>query len=403
MVAAGAFPNLTFSYHGRCNRRLKEKFAALYAHYFGDVPPGEGSGLGDRKRIGVVVTQRHEGIFLRCNGRIWRRLDRERFELVVLCSHSSIEPLRRGLRRKDIRFIGFPPSLAEAVARVRESRCDLLYYWAVGSDALNYLLPFARPAPVQCTSHGSQITSGVPAVDWFYSSRWLENDAAEGHYTERLWRSDALLIDQPRLPPPDNATRGAFGLPDDRALYLCFQNPLKLHPDFDPLLAELLRRNPRGLVVLLAGWYSHVADALKARFAAALDDVAARVVFLPWQKSDDYCRLVQLADVVLDPPHFGAGSSAYDLFSFNRPVVTMAGELIVGRVAAGFYKRLGLDDLIAAGPEQYVSSAVRLGTDSDYRHAVEQRIAAASDVLFDDTSVVAKHERFFGAVLGRTK
>ena len=30
---------------------------------------------------------------------------------------------------------------------------------------MNYFLPFARLAPVQCTGWGSTITSGVPAVD----------------------------------------------------------------------------------------------------------------------------------------------------------------------------------------------------------------------------------------------
>ena len=37
---------------------------------------------------------------------------------------------------------------------------------------------------------------------------------------------------------------------------------------------------------------------------------------------DDYCRLLQLADVILDTPHYGAGITCYDLFSFNLPVVT---------------------------------------------------------------------------------
>ena len=54
---------------------------------------------------------------------------------------------------------------ATAMRQVRAAACDLIYYWEVGSDAMNYFLPFARLAPVQCTGWGSTMTSGVPAVD----------------------------------------------------------------------------------------------------------------------------------------------------------------------------------------------------------------------------------------------
>ena len=68
----------------------------------------------------------------------------------------------------------------------------------------------------------------------------------------------------PATPP---ATRGDFGLPEDRRLYVCFQNPLKLHPDFDPLLAGVLGADPLALVVLLADRSGHIARLLKERFA----------------------------------------------------------------------------------------------------------------------------------------
>ena len=68
------------------------------------------------------------------------------------------------------------------------------------------------------------------------------------------------------------------------------------------------------------------------------------------QTIEDYCRLLQLADVVLDPPHYGAGSSCYDLFSFNLPVVTLPGELIVGRITQACYRKMGVEDLIVLRP-----------------------------------------------------
>jgi predicted O-linked N-acetylglucosamine transferase (SPINDLY family) len=52
-------------------------------------------------------------------------------------------------------------------------------------------------------------------------------------------------------------------------------------------------------------------------------------------------------------------------------------------------------------PEEYVSKAVQVATDRDYRKYVTERIAQASDVLFNDLEAVREHERFFEEVLAK--
>ena len=170
-------------------------------------------------------------------------------------------------------------------------------------------------------------------------------------------------------------------------------------PDFDPLLAGIVARDPQSLVVLLAGPYPYAAEQLRSRFERTIPAGRERIVFLPYQKFDDYCRLLQIADVVVDPPHFGAGSSCYDIFSFNQPLVTLPGELMVSRVASAFYRKMGIEDLIAATPADYIDLAVRLASDPDWRSSLRQRLAAASGILFDDLEAVRDHERFFEAAL----
>ena len=63
---------------------------------------------------------------------------------------------------------------------------------------------------------------------------------------------------------------GHFGLPDDAHLYGCPQTVFKLHPAFDAVLAGVLRRDPRGLLVLLAPQEPHWRTLLEARFRAVL-------------------------------------------------------------------------------------------------------------------------------------
>ncbi len=123
--------------------------------------------------------------------------------------------------------------------------------------------------------------------------------------------------------------------------------------------------------------------------------VEERIVFLPPQPFGEYCRLLQLADVILDPPHYGANSSCYDIFSYNLPLVTMPGKLLVGRFTQAFYRKMGFEDLVVHSPAEYVSKAVQVATDRDYHKYVTERVAAASDVLFNDLEAVREHERFF--------
>ena len=49
--------------------------------------------------------------------------------------------------------------------------------------------------------------------------------------------------------------------------------------------------------------------------------------------------------------------------------------------------------------EEYVSKAVQVATDRDYRQFVTSRIANNSDVSFNDLEAVREHERFFDEVL----
>jgi protein O-GlcNAc transferase len=413
IAVAGVMPGISLSYHGRNQRRLKEQFSALYEPYFRSIA---GHGPRDaRTKVGFVVIQRHEELFFRCMNGILERLDPERFQIVLIGS-PKLGAWSSAPRRT--RFVPLDRSLERSIERVRAAECDVLYYWEIGSDPMNYFLPFPRLAHVQCTGWGSTLTTGIPAVDYFMTSELVgtrqrthlapragssghleDRDEYAEQYTEKLWRSKSLFICEPRLRPISPAYPAYFGLPDDRRYFVCAQNPLKIHPDFDAMMAGILESDPGGLVVLVSDRFGHVARLLKERFARRIPNVADRIVFVPRQSFADYCRLLQLADVILDTLHFGAGMSCYDIFSFNLPVVTLPGELIIGQITQACYRKMGLDDLIAVSAEDYVAKAVQVATDRNYREYVTGRIAERSDMLFNDLEAVREHERFFEEAL----
>jgi predicted O-linked N-acetylglucosamine transferase (SPINDLY family) len=249
---------------------------------------------------------------------------------------------------------------------------------------------------VQCVSWGHPVTTGLDTIDYFLSSADLEPDDGNTHYTERLIRLSALLPYYYRPPLPDPPRdRTSFGLSEQEHLYLCPQSLFKFHPDFDAILLDLLRRDPQGRLLLIEGSRLHWTSLLLERWRTTLAEVIERVSFLPRLSEHDFLSLIMLSEVMLDPLHFGGGNTSYEAFAMGTPVVTQPKRFMRGRVTYACYKKMDLTDCVASTPEAYVDTAVRLGTDRDYRTAVSEAIRSRNHVLYEDISAVTELEQFF--------
>jgi predicted O-linked N-acetylglucosamine transferase (SPINDLY family) len=296
-------------------------------------------------------------------------------------------------------WVPFADRLGPAAERVAEVRCDILYHWQIGTDPLNYFLPLARLAPIQCTSWGSHGTTGMAAINYCLSSDLIELPGAEQQYTERLMRLRTFPTYERHHPPPAPAQRCDFGLPGKGHLYCCPQRLAKFHPDADALFSAILREDAQGFLVALESRTMRAAESLRRRFQRTLGSLSSRVVFVPPQSPDDFCRLLTLADVIVDPPHYSAGFTAYDAFALGLPVVSLPDDFAVGRYTLGCYRKMGLERWVPASAEEYVALAVRLGTDQEFRHECRSKIADQSGVLFEDVEAVRAYEEFFEQVL----
>src|SRR5262249_11778051 len=98
---------------------------------------------------------------------------------------------------------------------------------------------------------------------------------------------------------------------------------------------------------------------------------------------------------IIDPVHYSAGSSAYDMFSFGLPVVTMPGEHFVSRYTTACYRRMQMTGLVAATAAEYVSLAIQIANDRETRMKVSAELTDRRTVLSQDEEGVYEHERFF--------
>lgn len=407
-VAEAGVTNFALAYQGEDDRPLQEALARIYAracpwlaYTAPHCRPGAGGRRGGRIRVGFCSAFLRQHTIGKLAEGLIAGLSRDEFEVAVLNLPGGTDDRAARIAASADAVIDLPADLRRARALIAGCELDILYYPDLGMEPLTWFLAFARLAPVQCVTWGHPNTTGIPALDWFVSSALFEDAAAQSHYSERLALLPAFTSAY-ALPPeaadarPD---RAAHGLPADRMLYVCPQSLFKLHPGDDGLFAAILRADARAEIVLLAGTHAAWGERLRARFGRAMPDVAHRIRFMPRLGQAAFFQLLAACDVMIDPPRFGGGNTTLEAFAVGLPVVTLPGQFLRGRLTAGFYRQMGLSDLIAATPESYVALAVRLANDREFRSETVSRIRAAHATIFACRSAIAAHEDFFGSVV----
>lgn len=399
IFAAQCFPSFNWPFHGRDDRPIKESFARILEPSF---RPKELARRTGPYRAGIVITDGHEMPFLRSMAAVFSQWTTGAFEATVICSAAGERRIRPQLPGS-VQYLVLPTDVKSLWKQMAEANFDLLYFREIGTDAVNYLLPFGRLAPVQCNTYGIQVTSGNRAVDYYLSSDLVEIPGAGAHYTERLVRMETLLVCRAPLPRPDRPReREHFGLPTAARIYLCPQQLGKFQPDFDAVIAAILERDPQGLVVITAGRVPEVRLRLAERFSRTIPH-ADRIRFVPQQQGEDYASLLLAADVLLDPFHFGGMNTSYDPLALGKVVVTLPSEYHRGRYTLGCYRAMGLDAAVANTPADYIDRAVRIAGDPDYRRELEEQIRRRGSVLFHDARVARELEEFFLHAIAKSR
>jgi len=390
----GAEAPMAWAYHGLDMRPLKVAYANLFAAKLEPMPVKPGT---CKPHVGVVVTNGHEGVYAECLGKLIARLPSDDLDVSVVCSAAGSNILTHLLGESPVKHLVIPDRIDEAAQRLHYANFDLLHYWEVGTDSLNYFLPFLKPARIQSTGWGWPVTSGLPSIDYFLSCDLIESEEAENHYSEKLIRLKTLPTWYAKPPVPSQLrSRAEAGMPTSGAIYLCTQNLRKYHPEFDFVLGELLRRDSTGHVAVVEDSHPSITQQLRERFARGIPDVASRIVFLPRLPRIDYLHIVGNADVMLDTIHYGGGAnSLYDAFACGTPVVSLPSPFHRSRYALGAYRKMGFTDLIASSVEDYVNKAYCISTDMDWRRELHERILQRCDVLFSDDTAVTAHREFF--------
>jgi predicted O-linked N-acetylglucosamine transferase (SPINDLY family) len=391
-----ARPLSGLAYHGLSDRDIQRDLAALYRAPAQANTSRPACWNGSRRiKIGLVSAFFRRHTIGHLTRGLVAQLGRREFEVSVLSVGRWEDDIAEFIRQHADHHIVIPAHLSQARHLIAEQQLDVLYYTDCGLAPLTYTLAFSRLAPVQCVTWGHPDTSGLPTIDYFISSEDLETEEADQEYTESLIRLKGLPIYyyRPEL-ESHHKQRADFGLADNTHLYACPQTLLKFHPEFDSILASILRGDPRAELVLVRGQVGAWEHLLRRRFSTSMPDVMHRIQFLPMLAHQDYLSLLAAVDVMLDPLHFGGGNTSYEAFAWGTPVVTLPSQHLRGRITYALYKQMGVLDCVTHSAQDYIDKALRLGTDQHYRAVVRAKILAACDEIYENAQGIRDLEQF---------
>jgi protein O-GlcNAc transferase len=411
LLGVGKSTNFYLQYQGCNDLELQKKYGQLIhqimvANYpqWADPLPVPPLSSGAKIRVGYVSNCLRAHTVGKLSLGWLRNSNHKQFE--VYCYHIN--------RQQDIRtqkfrlysdvFHQIPDDLEAVCTQIISDRLHVLVFLDIGMQPQMTQIAGLRLAPIQCTTWGHPITSGLPTIDYFLSSALMEPENAQKHYSEQLVCLPNIGISYAKpIIPGLTKKRSYFQLRDDAVVYLSCQSLYKYLPQYDCIFAEIARQVPQAQFVFLSNPSLHITEKFQQRLQRAFAKYGL--------KSENYCVILErldqisywhlnlVSDIFLDTFNWSGGNTALEAIACNLPIVTCPGELMRGRHSYGVLKMLGVTDTIAIDEAEYIEIAVKLGLDPEWRNSIVNQMIDRHSYVYDDKTCVEALEAFYQRVV----
>lgn len=267
----------------------------------------------------------------------------------------------------------------DVARQIRDDRIDILVDLS-GHTGRSRLRVFAnRAAPVQLTYLGYPDTTGLQSMDYRLTDIRADPPGSESFHTEKLlYLPGGFLCYSPLFETPSSTPLPL--LANGHITFGSFNNLSKVNSAVLRCWAAILNAVPgaRLLLKTKSFWDNAVIEHFKARLTAC--GIAPQSVELrPWAvHPKDHLLHYQEIDIALDTFPYNGTTTTCEALWMGAPVITLAGNIHAGRVGVSLLSSIGLEELIAQTPDDYVAIASRLAGDtarlSALRASLRQRM-----------------------------
>lgn len=262
---------------------------------------------------------------------------------------------------------------------IREDRIDVLVDLTMHMVSDRMLMFARKPAPVQVTYLAYLGTTGLETMDYRLTDPHLDPPgSSDEYYSEESFRLPRTYwcynapSEAPAAVAPPSASSGqiTFG---------SMNNFGKVSAVILPAWIRILKEVPNSRLLLHSREGSH-----RRRFCDLLESQGIdrrRIDFIGFVGITAYFEACNRIDIALDTFPYPGGTTSCDTLWMGVPVVTLAGEAALSRAGVSILSNIGLPELIASDPDQYVRIARELASDlprlSQLRSGMRQRMLSS--------------------------
>lgn len=230
--------------------------------------------------------------------------------------------------------------------------------------AFNRLATLARkPAPIQMTWIGMPTTTGMSAIDYRITDARMDPPGM----TERLHAEKLLRLPSSGWcyrPSNEAASVPVNALPaltNGHLSFASFNAFGKINKQVVVLWAKLLTEIPDAVLYMATGAKDddEVRNTLVRDTFASWGFPVERLKLFGRKPFKEYCEFHNEVDIVLDPFPYNGGTVTAHALWMGLPVLTLAGEAPIQRMAVSMNTSVGIPEFIAETEDQYIEIAKR--------------------------------------------
>lgn len=313
---------------------------------------------------------------------VWAMLtayDRACFEVYVF-SRSAVEDEYSDLikGRVDGWFNVSGLSIEACARKIYEQEIDILVDLAGHASGNGLPVLAYKPAPVQVCGIGYFATTGLQAVDYFLTDKYLVNKDTQHYFVEKLLVLPHSHFCYTPLNDMPSASKGAPCKKKGYITFGSFNNLTKVNDEVLVTWAEILHQ-VTGSRLLLKGDMlgSPEGHEIIRQKLLSLDVEETRFDLRPFTLP--YLEQYYDVDIALDTFPYPGGGTTCDALYMGVPVVTLGDGSHGGNFGISLLKNIGLDECCTFSRQEYIERAVLLASDYDLLDALHQGLRNMMD------------------------
>ncbi|KAJ0703041.1 putative protein O-GlcNAc transferase [Helianthus annuus] len=260
-----------------------------------------------------------------------------------------------------------------------------------------------QPAPIQVSYMGFPGTTGASYIQYLVTDEFVSPTRFAHIYSEKLvhlphcyFVNDYKQKNLDVLDPNCQPKRSAYGLPENKFIFGCFNQLYKMDPEIFMTWCSILKRVPNSALWLLR--FPAAGEMRLRAYAAAQGVQPDQIIFTDVAMKNEHIRRSSLADLCLDTPLCNAHTTGTDVLWAGLPMVTLPLEKMATRVAGSLCLATGVgEDMIVNSMKEYEDRAVYLALNRLKLQELTNKLKLSrlSCPLFDTSRWVKNLERSY--------